>query len=154
MKKFFVLAGSILLSAVAFAFNNTGDVNEKVLQSFRSGFPHAEEVSWEELPKSYVVNFTDDMVRTKIIYQKNGEFVSSTRYYTEHTLPSYLRLLIKKEYPGKEIFGVTEISAVTDEENHIETLYYIKLTDARHWITIRMESDGTITEKEKLNRSL
>ena len=153
MKKFLVLAGAVLLSAVAFAFNSTGDVNEKVLQSFKSGFPHAESVTWEELPGGYVVNFTDDRVRTKIIYQKTGEIVSSTRYYNESMLPSYLRLLIKKEYPGKEIFGVTEISAVIDEENHVDTLYYIKLSDAKHWITICVESDGTITEKERYRKA-
>lgn len=153
MKKFLVLAGAILLSGIAIAFNSTGDVNEKVLQSFRSGFPHAESVTWEELPGSYIVNFTDDMVRTKIIYQKNGEIVSSTRYYDARMLPSYLKLVIKKEYPGKEIFGVTEVSAVTDEENHLETLYYIKLSDAKHWITICVESDGTITEKERYKKA-
>jgi hypothetical protein len=154
MKKFFVLAGATLLSVVALAYNNTGDVNEKVLQSFRAGFPHAESVTWEELPKNYVVNFTDDMVRTKIIYQKNGDFVSSVRYYTERTLPSYLRLLVKEEYPGKEIFGITEIAAVTDENNHVETVYYIKLTDAKHWINIRMDSNGDITEQGRYKKAL
>ena len=153
MKKYLVLAGAILLSAVALAFTTTVDVNEKVLQSFRSGFPHAESVTWEELPGNYVVNFTDDMVRTKIIYQKDGEIVSSARYYTERMLPSYLKLLIKKEYPGKEIFGVTEISAVRDDEEHVETLYYIKLLDAKHWITICVETDGTITEKERYKKA-
>jgi len=152
MKKFFILASALLLSAVALAYNTSG-IDEKVLRSFQAGFPHAENVNWEVLPGNYVVNFTDDRVRAKITYQKNGTLVSSTRYYAEQDLPTYLRALVKKSFPGKAIFGVTEIASVSDTELHFKTVYYIKLVDARVWITIHVDGDGEITVAEKYTKA-
>jgi len=151
MKKLFALLSAAMLSAVALAAN-TGDVNEKVLQSFRSGFPHASQVTWQELTDGYIVSFTDDRVRTKIVYNKNGVLISSTRYYTESVLPSSLRVLVKDAFPGKEIFGITEVTIATDAENHVQTVYFIKLVDKKVWMTIEMNSEGELRVTEKFRK--
>jgi hypothetical protein len=92
------------------------------------------------------VNFMEDGIRNAIIYEKDGTFRSSTRYYKEQNLPYYLLVNIRKRYPDKKIFGVTEISSISEIE------YYIKMEDAAVWTTIKMDSEGNLVLVEKLKK--
>src|SRR5882724_64455 len=113
MKRLFALFYSLVIGVTSFAFSER-NVNEKLLRAFKESFPNAEQVVWKELPETYVVNFVEDGIRNAIIYEKDGTFKSSTRYYSEQNLPYYLLINIKKRYPEKKIFGVTEISTASD----------------------------------------
>ena len=146
MKKLFVLFYSLMIGVSSFAYSGI-NVNEKLLQTFKERFPNAEQVSWTELPGSYVVNFMEDGVRTNIIYDKDGAFVRSTRYYQEQNLPYYLLTTIKKKYSGKKIFSVTEVSTPDGIE------YYVKLEDAKIWLTILLDNDGILGVVEKYKKA-
>jgi len=146
MKQFFVLIYSLIVGANSFA-GNAKNINEKLIQSFKESFPGAQQVAWEELSETYVVNFVEDGVRSNIIYLKDGTFLRSTRYYQERTLPYYLLVNIKKKYADKKIFGITEISTITNIE------YYIKLEDAKVLITIRVDGDGNLNMVEKYRKA-
>ena len=146
MKEYFVLFYSLLIGVNSFSYT-AKNVDEKLIQSFKESFPNAEQVAWEEHSETYVVNFVDDGVRSNIIYEKDGTFVRSTRYYTERNLPYYLLINIKKKYADKKIFGVTEISSV----DHIE--YFIKLEDAKVMTTIKVDSDGNLSMVEKYRKA-
>ncbi|HMH21450.1 MAG TPA: hypothetical protein VK563_06735 [Puia sp.] len=146
MKEFFVLCYSLIIGASSFP-DNTRNINEKLIQSFKESFPDAQQVAWEELSETYVVNFVDDGVRNNIIYMKDGTFLRSIRYYQERTLPYYLLVNIKKKYAGKKIYSVTEMSTIS----HIE--YYIKLEDAKVLITIRVDGDGNLDMVEKYRKA-
>src|SRR3977135_960232 len=143
MKRVFALIYSVVIGFSSMAFPNK-NVNEKLLQTFKESFPNAEQVSWKELTETYVVNFVEDGIRSAIIYEKNGAFISSTRYYKERTLPYYLLINIKKRYPEKKILGVTEVATATD------IYYYLQLEDKTVITTIKMDSEGNLVIVEKL----
>jgi hypothetical protein len=146
MKKTFFLLYSLLIGVTSFA-DRSRNINEKLLQSFRERFPNAEQIVWNELADTYVVNFVEDGIRSHITYRKDGEFVSASRYYLEQNLPYYLVINIKKKYPGKKIYGVTEISSASGIE------YYIKLEDARIWMTLESDSRGDLHVVEKFRKA-
>jgi len=145
MKRLPALLYSVIIGASSFAFTGK-NINEKLLQTFKESFPNAEQVSWKELPETYVVNFVDEGVRNAIIYEKDGTFVSSTRYYQERTLPYYLLINLRKKYPEKKILGITELSTITD------IYYYIKMEDKTVITTIKMDAEGNLVLVEKLRK--
>ena len=152
MKRFLVLFSSLLLGANIFANNADNEnrkknINEQLLRSFNEQFPKAEQVKWEESGDGYSVNFVEEGVRSHIVYDKEGAFVSSVRYYQERTLPYYLLNILKKRFTGKAIFSVTEISTVSNIE------YDVKLEDARTWLTVRVGSEGNLEVVEKYRKA-
>ncbi len=146
MKKVFFLLYSLVIGVNSFA-DDSRNINQKLLQSFRERFPNAEQVVWNELADTYLVNFVEEGVRSHITYRKDGEFVSSTRYYLERNLPYYLLINIRKKYPDKKIYGVTEISSPSGIE------YYVKMEDARIWITLVSDGQGNLRVVEKFRKA-
>jgi len=141
MKKFLIVAYFLAVgfSSMAAARN----INEKLLQAFRETYPNAVQVNWMEYPETYVVYFAEQGVKATIIFNKDGKFVRSTRYYQEENLPYYLVAAIKEKFPAKKIYSVTEISTASGVD------YYIKLEDAKTWMTLKLDSEGNIRVVEK-----
>lgn len=141
MKKVLTIISSMLLFAGAYAF----EVNEKVLKSFNERFTAAEEVKWQEYKSHYTVSFVNSGVRSKVNYDRNGVMIGAIRYYAPQMLPLNVYNRIKKEFSSKELFGVTEVTSGTD------IWYFVKMHDAKNWITVRIDEFGgtSITEKFK-----
>jgi hypothetical protein len=140
----------LTLSAGVFAGPNAGPnstVSDKLLQAFRQTFPDARQVKWVEEPQGYTVSFRQNEILTKVEYDKDANFISSLRYYTEKNLPVTVLCQLQKKYAGKTIFGVTELSteATTD--------YFIKLVDDHNWYTVRSDSDGNMQVVEKYKKA-
>jgi hypothetical protein len=151
MKKLAILFYALLIGFGAFA-NDPVKIDEKLVQMFNTNFPNAKEVSWFEGPKFYIVNFTEKGIRSKITYQKDGTILQFTRSYTEQHLPYNIQYKVKKKYPEKKIFGITEFVSGTDGESTTE--YYIKLEDDKNWITVRADADGALTVVEKYRKAV
>ncbi len=111
-------------------------IGEKLQQEFRESFPDAEKISWQESNDGYRVSFVQDGIPRRINYKRNGDFVSAFRNYGENKLPYYLVNSLKKKYPGQKIFGVTEISTVSDIN------YFVKLEGPKRWITVSLNGEG------------
>jgi hypothetical protein len=135
------------LGAGAVAAKPDYTISEKLLASFKQTFPDAEQVKWMEQEDKYTVNFKEKDILTKIEYDKDGNFLSSLRYYTEKGLPVNILCRLQKKYADKKIFGVTEMA----NENSVE--YYIKLEDANTWITVRSTIDGNMQVVEKYKKA-
>jgi hypothetical protein len=145
MKKNLIISICLLaFCTVSFAYSST--VNEKVLKSFKETFPHAEQVNWQEFSENYIVNFMEGDIRTRINYDKEGNFVSATRYYFEQNLPVNILCKLKKRYPGQKVFGVTEV------ETESSTEYYIKLEDATNFTTVKSDIASNFEETEKYKK--
>lgn len=145
MKKIIITAISMLaLSAGIFARDI--EVNEKVLKSFKESFPKAEQVTWQEYVDAYVVNFTALGIKERITYDKEGNFVSATRYYLQENLPANIIYKLKKNYPGQNVYGVTEITTETQVQ------YYVKLEDKTNWTTIKSDESGNLELVEKFKK--
>ena len=145
MKKMLALICTMLLVAGAYAFNFV--VNEKVLQSFKQTFNSAEEVKWEEFKDYYTVSFVHSGIRAKVNYDRRGNMMSSIRYYNPNMLPLNIISQLKKEYPKKSMFGVTEITSGT------QVVYFVKLQDEKNWITVKIDPAGNSEVYEKYKKA-
>jgi hypothetical protein len=155
----FTLACCLTLGAGAFATegltNKTNftasekvpGISEKMLSSFKQTFPDAEQVKWLESADRYTVNFKESGILTKIDYDKDGNFISSLRYYTEKNLPINILCRLQKKYADKKVFGVTEMTS----EGSVE--YYIKMEDAENWITVKSSAEGNMMVVEKYKKA-
>lgn len=145
-KPLFAILCLFVFSAGAFASDGF-TISEKLLQSFKQTFPNAEQVKWMEQADKYTVNFKEDGILTKIDYDKDGNFLSSLRYYTERNLPVNIICKLQKKYADKKVFGVTEMTTDAAVE------YYIKLEDANNWITVKSNVDGNLQVVEKYKKA-
>jgi len=145
-KTFLLALCTLAISTGAFA---AGDytISDKLLQTFKQTFPDAQQVIWSEQGDKYTVNFRQDEILTKVEYDKDGNFLSSLRYYTEKNLPVTILCRLQKKYPEKKIFGVTEMAT----ESSVE--YYVKLEDATTWTTVRSNIDGNMQVVEKYKKA-
>jgi hypothetical protein len=144
MKKIILSTACFLLIA---ASSFAALPNEKVLKSFHSTFNSATEVKWFDHADYYEVSFVQSDIRTMVKYDKEGNFISSNRYYKEQQLPTYIFFQLKKRYPGKAIFGVTELT------NSDEINYYVKLEDQKNWITVKVSANGQMEVVEKYRKA-
>jgi hypothetical protein len=149
MKKLLALIAVVGLGFQSFAFD---PVNEKLLESFKTSFPHAEQVKWQELPASFVVTFMEETIRARAYYDKDGELVQLIRYYKDTQLPFAVLHAIQKQFSGKTIFGVVEVTS-TDSKKAIETVYHVKLEDGRNWTTVRIDISGHAVITQKIRKA-
>ncbi|HEY8734395.1 MAG TPA: hypothetical protein VIL90_07505 [Puia sp.] len=144
MKKLLLIICFLVAGFASMATVRT--INEKLVQAFREIYPDAVQVTWKEYPETYVVYFSDAGIKSTIIFDKDGSFVRSTRYYMEENLPYYLVAVTRAKYPTKKIFCVTEISSPSNID------YFLKLEDAKTWMTIKLDSEGNIRVLERFNK--
>ena len=150
MKKLLAFAVClVMLSAPSFAnVDPTVDnVNEKVLRAFHETFPIVEETKWKEYDNYYTVSFRQNAIQSEVRYDKEGNFLSSLRYYKEDRLPLSVLHQLKKKYAKQTIFGVTELIVGSD------VAYFVKLEDEKNWYTIKSDQQGNLFLYEKLRKS-
>jgi hypothetical protein len=150
MKKLSLVFSTLLISLSLLA--SGPGIDEKLVSTFKSSFPTAEQVSWYELPKAYVVNFVENGMRARVIYQKDGNTTEFTRYYFESNLPFLIQSKIKKAYPNKTIFGVVEVTVLA-ENGQSKIDYHVKLEDENTWTTVKSDVDGNLTVTEKYRKA-
>src|ERR1700733_2500859 len=139
MKKSLIIPVLLFFATISGFANTSGtvaSVNDKVLRSFENTFPSAEQVNWQEFTDNYTVNFVANGIRSRINYDKEGNFITATRYYSEEHLPVNILCKIRKKYADQTIFGVTEVDSDTSVE------YFIKLEDKNNWTTIKSDNNG------------
>ncbi|MDR3715561.1 MAG: hypothetical protein P4L51_22350 [Puia sp.] len=118
-------------------------INEKLLQLFKTTFPDAQDVQWQELPERYTVKFKTAGLATTIDYDKDGKFISSVRYYSESNLPLNILCKVHSKYQDKKILSVIEKATETDAE------YFIRMEDANNLVTVRSDNEGNLSVVEK-----
>lgn len=144
MKKIIYLAVLVIsLSATAAA---PTEISDKVLKAFKETFSFAENVTWEEMDNSCQASFKQSEIAVKATYDNEGNLLKTIRYYAEDNLPPNILAKLKKKYPGKEVFGVTELTS--DEE----IVYSISLKDDKNWYTIKSDPYANLQQSEKFKR--
>lgn len=142
MKKIIYLA--VLLTSLAATAAPRPEISDKILKAFNETFTSAENVTWEEFDnKNCQANFKMNEVIVKVMYDDNGDLLQTMRYYTEVNLPPNIIVKLKKRYPGKEIFAVTEISS----ENDLS--YHITLKDEKNWYIVKSDYLGNLQQTSK-----
>jgi hypothetical protein len=143
MKKTITTIAALFMIVAAFA----GTPNDKVLKIFNATFSSPQEVTWYDHETYYDVSFVQAGIRSNVKYDKEGNFLSSIRYYGEQNLPINIVCQLKKKYADKKIFGVTEIT------NADEVNYFVKLEDEKNWITVKVTGNGQMTSVEKYKKA-
>ena len=152
MKKFIIMFSALFLCISLIARDPGPGEKDELIKTFTTSFPKAERVHWYEMPKAWVVNFVTDGVRSRIVYTKDGKVTEFTRYYYETNLPFLIRSKIKEAYPTKSIFGVVEVSVMT--EGGVSKMdYYVKLEDEKYWSTVQSDNEGNLRLVEKYKKA-
>jgi hypothetical protein len=152
MKKLIALSYFLIISLYSIAANKTIDNNLR--DSFLTYFPNATEISWYELPDSYMVYFVNQGIQSRVLYSKDGSGVRLTRYYKEEYLSPSLLLVLKTKLPDLKLYGVTEVSTLfTEPDSQLTTEYFLTMEDAAKWYTVKMDSHGNITVLKKLKKA-
>ncbi|MDI9363704.1 MAG: hypothetical protein QM541_02045 [Flavobacterium sp.] len=118
--------------------------NEKVLKAFGSAFPNIAKVEWGGTTEQPTAYFKMNNIQTRVSFNKDGNFLSLMRYYTEKELPTNIVFALQKKHADKKVTGVTETS---DAEGN--TNYYIKMQDGKHWWTLKTTNGVSFEVYEK-----
>lgn len=132
-----ILSAALLLTVAANA--KPIDVypeNEKVVKTFNEVFKEANDVTWNNTGRFYEAFFTIASIKTRAMIDNKGNLIQTIRYYKENELPANVLYSVKKEYAGKDIFGVTEVS------NKNGTNYRIILRDEKSYTHINANNIG------------
>ena len=146
MKKLILLL-FVFGTAFTVSANPTLPVNEKVLKVFKSVFPMVENAKWYEYETYYEVYFDKDAIKTRIKYDLDGKVLSTLRHYEEKSLSPFLKAKIALRYPGKKIFGVTEMNTES------ELTYNIVLEDDKNWFHVQSDAIGQMSVTEKFKKA-
>jgi hypothetical protein len=146
MKKLIYLA--ILFAGFFASAANPPEINEKVLKAFNETFTDAKNVTWQEMNNnSYRANFKLSEVQVRAMYDDEGNLLETIRYYGERNLPPNILAKIKKNYAGKEVFGVTEITS------NEEVSYYVTLKDEKNWYQVKADPYSNLQLTQKFKRA-
>lgn len=121
-------------------------VDRRVLDAFNSTFPSVIDATWYEDDNKYTVHFTLHQIPVTAIYETEGNLIKIRRSYSKEHLALPLLMKLQKNYSGKEISGITEI---TDGS---EIVYEIVLKDQYHWYKVIAHNSGSMDLVQKFRR--
>ena len=127
--------------------NEAKNVSPKATKNFNKTFKNVTDEKWFEMPDGYRANFTQNDIRCRLDYDKNGNWMHTIKYYDEKKLPIEVRRLVVSSYLDYSIKTVEEIEAPHDVK-----FYVIHLEGETEWLNIKV-SDYEISELEKIKKS-
>ena len=83
-------------------------------------------------------NDNTGVVNTKKVLDEDGNIRYTIRNYSEELLPPFIANKIHKKFPGKNVWGVTEVSS--EEGIH----YKVFLQDDKKWYHVSANSNGEV----------
>lgn len=148
MKKIIFVCLAAFISTTSVFAAPASLVTEKVLKVFHDAFPEVTQPTWYNFDNYYEVYFTNaDNSSCRIDYNPDGIVLNTLRYYGSQNLAPAIRAKVNEKYPGKKIFGITEVST-----SDILT-YHIVLEDSKYWLTVQSDATGNISLEKKLVKS-
>lgn len=136
------LAMLITLSSFAGGVN----ISPKAIRSFEATFSDAQNVVWSNSDDYYTVQFTQQGVSTYVNYDKEGNFLTSRRYYQGAKLPIDIQCKLQKRFSDKTVYGVTEFTFGT------EVAYFVTLEDSSSWTKVKVDNSRSIEVQEKYKK--
>ena len=136
MKNLILSPAVLLTMAINASAANAFPENEKVVKTFKQLFKDADNISWSETNHYYEAFFTRDAIKTRATFDSRGSLIQTIRYYKEENLPANVLYEVKRSYPAKEVWGVTEVT----NKNGVN--YRIVLKDDKSYTHINANSYG------------
>ncbi len=141
-----LLALVVLISSLA--VNAAGkDVNEKVLNAFKTDFTAASQVEWTAGPNYYKAAFVFNDKHVFAFYNAEGRLLGLTRNITASELPLKLQTELKKNY---DTYWISDLFEAAREEG---TAYYITLENTDTRLVLKASADNNWTVYEKIKKS-
>lgn len=123
------------------------NVNEKVLNAFKTEFTSASQVEWTTGPNYYKASFVFNNKHVFAFYNAEGRLLGLTRNITTSELPLKLQTELKKNY---ESYWISDLFEAAREEG---TSYYLTLEDADTRLVLKASADNNWTVYEKTKKS-
>lgn len=134
MKKM-ILSLAIAVSTLS-AFASDANVNQKVLDAFKTEFASAKEVEWSVGANYFKATFNYNGKYVFAFYSENGELLGLTRYLSPADLPLALQANLKKNYEG---YWVSDLFEASKNDG---TNYYITLENADSKIVLKSSGNS------------
>ena len=110
------------------------DINIKAVRNFLREYKNVAGAEWYRSGNGFVVHCNMNGFKTKVFYDKKGNYECLTRIYAEAQLPRDIRHLVKRTFYDFSIYRVFEI---TRKEN---TVYIVTMEDKTSWKKIKVEN--------------
>ncbi|MET0466378.1 MAG: hypothetical protein ABW007_24690 [Chitinophagaceae bacterium] len=145
MKKFILTIAIAISSFLAFA--NETNVSTAVKIVFDREFAGAKEVSWTSGTGFYKASFVYNGQHVAAFYSFEGEMLGLARNISSLDLPMTLQSSLKKEYGGRWISDLFELS------NAEGTTYYITLEQADSKVVLKSENGSQWSVYKKTSKA-
>jgi hypothetical protein len=113
----------------------------KAYKSFRRFYPGVSDEKWMSEKDHYFVTFSQNDIKNKVVFTRNGRIDYTLKMYYEKDLPSSVRRSVKSAYFDYDITNVQELVVKNNR------IYLVKITDGKSWKTIRVQN-GELEEIE------
>jgi hypothetical protein len=108
------------------------EINSRAVRNFVRQYKNVSDAEWFKLKEGFVVHFTNDGIKSRAFYTKEGRYEGMIRSYFEDKLPREIRHLVKSTYYDFSICHVYEFNVEGI------TAYLVKMEDKTSWKTIRV----------------
>ena len=133
----------ITIASSAFAGDNTLDF--KVADAFSKSFPQASEVSYTVKKDFTEVNFTWHSLKLQAFFDRQGNYIATSREIAAKDMPLSYVININKEYKD---FDITEAIEFDHAENGLS--YYITIVKDDRKYVLNVATDGSISVFKKM----
>ena len=110
-------------------------ISPKAQKAFGQLFQNSEFVNWSAAGKNYLVTFSLDNKKNRVLLDKNGVIIYSISYGTEKDLPFDIRKMVKSVYYDYSINMITQV------KQNKRAIWLILLEDSNKFLTLRIEND-------------
>lgn len=147
MKRFFILAGLLVLAGGVFAGPDSARpvaiVHAKVMRDFVLRFDEVSYARWMADDKGSTMYFIKDGFNNRAVYDAGGRWLYSLMYYNEAKLPRDIRAVVKREYFD---FDITVVEEVQTKDGKA---YLVHLEDESTFKIVKVSTDGEMEIREE-----
>jgi hypothetical protein len=120
--------------------------NPNAYKSFVNQYRNISDISVTSGKRTSTVVFKNEGILNRVCYNMKGECLNIIRYYDAAMLSQSVKDIIKADYAGYSIFGVTEVTV------NQKTGYLVKIENEKYWKTIKVV-DGETEETERYQKA-
>jgi hypothetical protein len=136
MKSLLIAFTMLFILTAKSSYANEEKIAEIILQSFKSSFNDAKNVTWSRVEGLYKAVFVLDGQTLSVWYNPEGNLIALSRKLNPTQLPISLQTSLKKRSEGYTLTDLFEI------DNDAGTLYYAELENTNKRIMLESTSRG------------
>ncbi len=118
------------------------DVPEKLTKTFQAQHPDANKVYWEKEGEYYAVEFKENRIEKEVVYDIEGNIVSTETEIPEKSLPSAIQDYVSSNYDG---FSIDE---AVKEKTEKGIFYEIEIESKDKEFELEFDGDGNFIKKK------